>query len=113
MKAPNKTRLRRLDTRKRLSHLAHLKHLAVMAIGLVITGSVIALLAQAPPAEDPLLKAMHDELERSRKLTLSSLEAPYFIEYLLDDSDNFSVSASLGGLVSRRRDKFRQPDVQV
>jgi len=56
---------------------------------------------------------MHDEIERSRKLTVSNLEAPYFIEYLIDDEESFSVTASLGGLVARRHERFRSPDVHV
>ena len=68
--------------------------------------------AQAP-APDPMLQAMHDEIERSRKLTLSNLEAPYFIEYLIDEEESFSVTASLGGLVGRHRERFRLPEVHV
>ncbi len=65
-----------------------------------------------PP--DPLIRAMHDELERVRKMTLPNLEAPYFIEYLLDEAETFTVSASLGGLVSRSgANVFRQPEVHV
>ncbi|HEY1338164.1 MAG TPA: metallopeptidase TldD-related protein [Bryobacteraceae bacterium] len=74
--------------------------------------SLAAIFAQAP-AGDPVLRAMHDEIERSRKLTLSSLEAPYFIEYVIDEGDTFGVSASLGGVLSRRRDRFRSPSVHV
>ncbi len=62
---------------------------------------------------DPVLRAMHDEMERSRKLTVSNLEAPYFIEYLMDEEEDFSVSASLGGLVARRHERFRSPEVHV
>ena len=71
-------------------------------------------LAQAPADDsDPLLRAMHDEAQRSAKVTVSKLDAPYFIQYLVDEEDNFTVSASLGGLVSRRREQFRQPEIQV
>ena len=56
---------------------------------------------------------MHDEIDRSRKLTVPNLETPYFIEYLVDEDESFTVSATLGGLTSRRRDKFRNPDVNV
>src|ERR1019366_7430046 len=70
--------------------------------------------AQAPaPPPDPVLRAMHDEMERSRTLTLSNLEAPYFIEYMIDEEENFSVTASLGGLVTRRHERFRSPEVRV
>ena len=68
--------------------------------------------AQAP-APDPMLQAMHDEIERSRKLTVSNLEAPYFIEYLIDEEESFSVTASLGGLVGRHHERFRLPEVHV
>jgi hypothetical protein len=56
---------------------------------------------------------MHDEMERSRKLTVSNLEAPYFIEYLMDEEESFSVTASLGGVVARRHERFRSPEVHV
>jgi hypothetical protein len=85
----------------------------LVAIGLAVVCAA-AWSAQAPaPADDPVLQAMHDELERSRKLTVSTLEAPYFIEYVLDQVESFSISASLGGLVARRRERFREPDVNV
>jgi hypothetical protein len=62
---------------------------------------------------DPILRAMRDELSRSRGLKVLSLEAPYFIEYTLEDGDSFEVSASLYGLVSVRRDRFRLPEIKV
>jgi hypothetical protein len=64
-------------------------------------------------ADDPLLRAMRDELNRSRGLKVLSLEAPYFIEYTIEDGDSFAVSASLGGLVSVRHDRFRIPEIKV
>jgi predicted Zn-dependent protease len=74
--------------------------------------SVMALMAQAP-AKDPLMQAMKDELERSRKITLNNLAPPYFIQYLVDESDNFGITATLGGIVSVRHDRFRNPDVII
>ena len=85
----------------------------LMLAGGAMAALVLALGAQAPTAADPLLQAMHDEVERSVKLKLPDLEAPYFVEYVLDESDSFSVSASLGGLLGRTRDKFREPEVHV
>ena len=69
--------------------------------------------ALAQPSPDPLLRAMRDELNRSRGLKVLSLEAPYFIEYTIEDGNAFEVSASLGGLVSVRHDRFRAPEVKV
>jgi hypothetical protein len=69
--------------------------------------------AHAQPTPDPLLRAMRDELDRSRGLKVMSLEAPYFIEYTIEDGDSFAVSASLGGLVTVRHDRFRAPEIKV
>jgi hypothetical protein len=85
------------------------------ALWLAAGGAVAAALvvcAQAPVA-DPLMQAMRDEVDRSAKLKLPDLETPYFVQYLVDESDSFSASASLGALLSRSRDKFRAPDVEV
>jgi TldD protein len=68
--------------------------------------------AQAPPA-DPIFQAMRDEIARARTLSLANLEAPYFVEYEIDEQESFTVSANLGGLLSRRKERFRSPDVQV
>jgi predicted Zn-dependent protease len=75
-------------------------------------GVALVLCGQAPPA-DPLLQAMHDEVARSRDLAITNLEPPYFVQYVVDESDSFSVSASLGGVISRRRSRFLAPEVQV
>ena len=75
---------------------------------------VTAAWAQSPaPSPDPLFRAMRDELERSRKLSLPNLEPPYFIQYAIDEQETYAVSASLGGLLSRHRDRFRSPEVTV
>ena len=57
---------------------------------------------------------MRDEIQRARTLSIPNLDAPpYFIQYLLDQEENFNVSATLGGLVTRRKQNFRQADVRV
>ncbi len=56
---------------------------------------------------------MHDEIERARGLAIPNLETPYFIQYVLDQEENFVVSANLGGLMSRRKEQFRSPDIRV
>jgi hypothetical protein len=83
---------------------------AAAAIGLF----AISAGAQDPaPSSDPLFRAMRDEIERSRKLSIPNLESPYFIQYGIDEQESFMVSASLGGLLSRHRERFRSPDVYV
>jgi TldD protein len=78
---------------------------------------VALLLAAAcvAPAQsgDVILRAMRDEMERSRALRIVSLEAPYFIEYQLEDAENFSASASLGALINSNRVRLRVPRIVV
>ncbi|MDX2153939.1 MAG: metallopeptidase TldD-related protein [Bryobacteraceae bacterium] len=67
----------------------------------------------AAAQESPILSAMRQEMERSKALRIVSLDAPYYIEYALDDVDGFSASASFGGLIAAREARFRVPRVQV
>lgn len=80
---------------------------------LVPLACLIAAAASAQTSGDIVMRAMQDELNRSRNLKVLSLEAPYFIEYSIDDAAAFEVSASLGGLVSLRHPQFRLPEVHV
>ena len=56
---------------------------------------------------------MRDEIDRARKLSLANLEAPYFVEYTIDEQETFTVTATLGGILTRRRERFRAPDVHI
>src|ERR1035437_112657 len=86
---------------------------AAVGLGaLLMLGMLNVASAQAPPS-DPVFQAMRDEIDRARKLSLPNLEAPYFVEYVIDEQESFAVSASLGGLLSRRKERFRSPDVHV
>jgi hypothetical protein len=66
-----------------------------------------------PPREDVILRAMHDELERARELSVETLESPYYVEYALHDGETLIIDASLGALAGVRQARFRQPTVQV
>jgi hypothetical protein len=86
-------------------------HAATWLVVVSLTGLVnVKALAQG---DDVVLRAMRDELNRSRGLKVLSLEAPYFIEYSMEDGDSFGVAASLGGLVAVRHDRFRVPEIKV
>jgi TldD protein len=61
--------------------------------------------------EDPILKAMGDEMVRSRALQL--VERPYYIQYQLEDIESFSASATMGALLNSSRNKFRVPLIEV
>lgn len=62
---------------------------------------------------DPILRAMVDEVNRAKLLSVANLDVPYYIEYSLDDAQNFTVSASLGGLLSVSNSRGRLPTTRV
>ncbi len=62
---------------------------------------------------DTQLRAMVDELARSKTLQLNDLDKPYFISYSTSDSDQVYITASLGGLTSSTRVRVREPRVEV
>jgi TldD protein len=90
------------------------RRLSWSAPRLVVASLVLAaaVFAQKPDS-DVLLRAMRDELERSRTLKVLNLEAPYYIEYRVDDVETFSASATLGGLIWSRRQRARVPEFDV
>jgi len=51
--------------------------------------------------DDPVLRAMHDELDRSRQLRIvgGGDDVPYFISYQITDADLFQVKASMGAVI--------------
>jgi len=63
--------------------------------------------------DDTVLRALRDELNRSRNLKVLTLETPYYIEYAIEDGDSFVATAALGGLISVRSDRFRIPEIGV
>lgn len=71
-------------------------------------------------ADDVVMRAMRDELERSmRKLQLETLRKPYFIAYRMLDSDSCNASASFGALLNssctpeNRRSRYLSVEVRV
>ncbi|HYL74722.1 MAG TPA: metallopeptidase TldD-related protein [Bryobacteraceae bacterium] len=63
--------------------------------------------------DDLILKAMKDEIERSKQLKIVSLDAPYFIEYRVEDESLFGAAATLGALLGANQSATRIPTVKV
>src|SRR3954451_9517441 len=86
-----------------------------LSVAVLTIGAAIAAFSQQAPVNtsDPELKAMRDEMTGSREMSLNELGAPYFIQYLIDESSNFAVSASVGGVVSQRLEAVRELEVRV
>lgn len=94
-----------------------MKRFAVAAGLLVIAVSSVFLLTAQPQAaasKDIVLEAMRAEMQRARGLRgAGGMDVPYFFEYSLDDVRGYSVTATLGGVLSERQTRLRVPRVQV
>ena len=89
-----------------------------LAVCAILT--VLVLGAQQKPQpnpqnnNDPLLRAMKDELKRSDELVrIKSLEHPYFMEYRAEDTVSHGIGASLGALMESSDSAYRIPTVRV
>ncbi len=88
------------------------------AFAMLLAGSTATtVLAQVQPGDtDQTLRAMRDELERSKtRLRIENQERPFYIEYRLLDVDVRAVTASFGALLSSQtsRNRFMSVDVRV
>lgn len=75
---------------------------------------ILAAAASTPaiPA-DAQLRAMLDELARSKNLKLNDLDKPYFIAYAISDVAEAYIAASLGGITTSSLTRVRQPRLEV
>ena len=75
-------------------------------------GAVAAQPTRADAERDPVLKAMLTELDRSMsQLQLTGFAKPFFIQYRIEDVDDFQTSAEFGS--SEGSDRARQRVVRV
>jgi TldD protein len=74
---------------------------------------VLLLALPALAQDDVILRAMRDELQRSRALRAVNPEQPYYIEYALHDGESVSGAATLGALLRSHRARYRLPSIQV
>ena len=89
-----------------------------VALAAGLAGSAAWLLSQGSelsiPADETLLRAMRDELQRSKQLAVvAGTDAPYFFTYSLTDAESLRISASNGAVVNVSRNHFRAPDAEV
>ena len=54
--------------------------------------------AEAASSNDPLLRAMQQELDREKDSMLPGMQQPYFVEYRLDDIASYEAVANYGAL---------------
>jgi TldD protein len=96
--------------------------LVALFLAAVVPAAVVAQAQQKSTAaasaaavqSDPLLKAMREELERSKsQLKMENVPAPYYIEYRLSDVDEYSAEAAFGALRQDQRMHARSLRVVV
>jgi TldD protein len=88
------------------------------ALAAGLAGSAAWLISQSSdpsiPADEVLLRAMRDELQRSKQLAVvAGQDAPYFFSYSLTDAETLRISAANGAVVNVAHSRFRSPDAQV
>jgi predicted Zn-dependent protease len=68
----------------------------------------VSIAAHAAAQGDALLEALLTELDRSKaQLKMDQLQAPYYIEYRVNDLDNFVVEAAFGAIRDQLRGRYR------
>jgi predicted Zn-dependent protease len=69
---------------------------------------------RADAEKDPVLKAMLEELDRSKaQLQLKDFAKPFFIQYRVEDIDNLEIKAEFGAVSSSQRGNGRLARVTV
>lgn len=86
----------------------------------ILLSALLMFVAVAKPADpgtqarsDVQMRAMLDEMARSRTLQLNDLDKPYFVQFATSDTDQLFITATLGGVVSANRTHFRSPTIEI
>jgi TldD protein len=76
--------------------------------------SAMAAHKSSAASTDPILKAMREELDRSKsQLKMENVAAPYYIEYRVSDVDQYDAEAAFGALRQEQRVHARSLRVVV
>ena len=88
---------------------------SLTVVALLAASAAVLLPQKKTDDDDVVLRAMRDELERSRELRVvgGGDDAPYFFSYDLTDTNQFQVAAVLGSPISVSRVHFRAPQIDV
>ncbi|MGA3135638.1 MAG: metallopeptidase TldD-related protein [Terracidiphilus sp.] len=94
--------------------IALLAGVGLLAACLCAPGLGSAQQTRADAEKDPLLKAMLEELDRSKsELQLKGFEKPFFIQYRIEDVDNFETKAEFGASEGSQHNHQRVARVTV
>jgi predicted Zn-dependent protease len=82
---------------KRPRRIVNLAAAGLLSAAILVPHGATAQTTRADAEKDPVLKAMLDELDRSMThLQLPGFEKPYFIEYRIEDVQDFETRATYG-----------------
>ena len=87
---------------------------ALLAVSLIASAQTAAQQTRADAEKDPLLKAMLEEMDRSMsQLQLKGFEKPFFIQYRIEDVDNYETKAEFGASEGSQRNHQRVARITV
>ena len=92
---------------------AKARDLYVSAMLALLGGFCLAQNIPQVPGDDTILRAMREEMDRSRMLRATGLEVPYYFEYKVEDQESLNIAATLGGLLNVHPMHLRIPVVTV
>lgn len=93
---------------------ANLTVAGLMALAILAPHHLSAKTTRADAEKDPILKAMLEELDRSMAhLQLPGFEKPYFIEYRIEDVEDFETRASYGASEGAQHSHARVARISV
>ena len=99
---------------KRACRLGNLFATGLLSAAMLLATGAFAQTTRADAEKDPVLKAMLDELDRSMAhLQLPGFEKPYFIEYRVEDVQDFETRASYGAAEGSQRSHARVARISV
>ena len=94
--------------------IANLFAAGLLSAALLVPHSATAQVTRADAEKDPVLKAMLDELDRSMAhLQLPGFEKPYFIEYRIEEVQDFETRASYGAAEGSQHSHARVARISV
>jgi predicted Zn-dependent protease len=88
--------------------IAFLAGAGLLAVCLSASAQTATQPTRAAAEKDPVLKAMLEELDRSKsQLQLQGFEKPFFIQYRIEDVDDFTTRSAFGASVHSQRSHQR------
>src|SRR5258707_7783777 len=99
---------------KHARRIGNLFAAGLLSAAILAPHSVCAQNTRADAEKDPVLKAMLDELDRSMAhLQLPGFEKPYFIEYRIEEVQDFETRASYGAAEGSHHSHARVARISV